>query len=73
MTRHLAADQEKITIFVPAPLSRRLEIARIKAGFPSRADFLMFMLQQIFPEDVEQKDLREQELIARKLRDLGYL
>jgi hypothetical protein len=66
-------DKEKITFWVPASLSRRLEVAWIKAGFPSRADFLTFVLHQIFPEEVEEKDLREKELIESKLRDLGYM
>ena len=66
-------DNEKITILVPASMSRRLELARVKAGFPNIADFITFVLNQIFPEEVEEKDLREKDLIEKKLRDLGYM
>ena len=66
-------DKKEITLLMPASLSRRLEEAGIKAGFSSRADFLTFVLQQIFPEEVEEKDLKEKQLIESKLRDLGYM
>jgi hypothetical protein len=66
-------DKEKISILIPASLFKRLEIARINAGFPSSADFIIFVLQQIFPEEVEEYDLKEKDLIESKLRDLGYM
>ena len=66
-------DNEKITILVPASMSRRLELARVKAGFPNVADFIAFVLNQIFPEEVEEKDVKEKDLIEKKLRDLGYM
>ena len=66
-------DKDKITLLVPASLFRRLEPARTKAGFPDVADFIIFILNKIFPEDVEEQDLMEKELIEKKLRDLGYM
>jgi hypothetical protein len=66
-------DNEKITLLVPVSMSRRLELARVKAGFPNIADFIVFVLNQIFSEEVEEKDLKEKDLIEKKLRDLGYM
>ena len=66
-------DKEKITILLPASMSRRLELARARSGFPNIADFITFVFNQIFPEEVEEKDLREKDLIEKKLRDLGYM
>jgi len=66
-------DKEKITILVPASMSRRLELARASAGFPNIADFITFVLNQIFPEKVEEEDLKEKDLIEKKLRNLGYM
>ena len=66
-------DKKKIIILVPASMSRRLELARANGGFPNIADFITFVLNQIFPEEVEEKDLKEKDLIEMKLRDLGYM
>jgi hypothetical protein len=66
-------DKKKITILVPASMSKRLDAARLRAGFPNIADFITFVLNQIFPEEVEEKNLKEKDLIEKKLRDLGYM
>jgi hypothetical protein len=66
-------DKENITILVPPSMYDRLQLASGKAGFPSIGDFITFVLHQIFPEEVEESDLREKDLIESKLRDLGYV
>jgi hypothetical protein len=66
-------DKKNVTIQVSASMYTRLQLASAKAGFPSIGDFITFVLHQIFPEEVEGKDLKEKEMIERKLRDLGYM
>jgi metal-responsive CopG/Arc/MetJ family transcriptional regulator len=65
-------DREQIEIWVPANLANRLEKASVKAGFHSRGDFILFMLQQLFAEETEEMDIKENRLIEKRLRELGY-
>ena len=64
---------KEIKLLLPAAMHARLQEIAQKAGYEDVNDFLLFILRELFPVNVEEMDRKEQELIEQRLRDLGYL
>ena len=64
---------KEIKLLVPAAMHARLQEIAQKAGYENLHDFLLAILQELFPAAAEEMDREEQELIEQRLRDLGYM
>jgi len=63
----------EIKLLIPSAMhDRLLEVAK-KAGYENLNEFLLSILQELFPSAVGEMDRIEQELIEQRLRDLGYM
>jgi hypothetical protein len=63
----------KLTLTIPSAMHDRLQKIGKQAGYENINDFLLFILQELFPIEVEEMDRIEQNLIEQRLRDLGYM
>jgi hypothetical protein len=62
-----------LTLTIPSAIHDRLQKIVQQAGYENINDFLLFILQELFPVKVEEMDRIEQNLIEQRLRDLGYM
>ncbi|GIX47675.1 MAG: CopG family transcriptional regulator [Candidatus Tectimicrobiota bacterium] len=76
-TRERVAKTPKVTIKIPRPLYRNLQLIVEHSGFDSVTDFVVYVLRDLVaaaardPEAPLSKD--ELEAVRRHLRSLGYL
>lgn len=63
----------KVILLIPRNLQDHLQSASKRAGYESVDEFIIFILRNIFNEEVQEIDLNEKKLIEAKLRDLGYI
>lgn len=59
-------------VHLPAELCEAAE-RRYGAHFGKLDDFLAFVLQELVRDDAAQMDEDEQQIIEKRLRDLGYI
>lgn len=64
---------KEIKLLVSTAMYARLQEIAQKSGYENLHDFLLSILQELFPAAVEEMDRKEQELIEQRLRDLGYI
>jgi Arc/MetJ-type ribon-helix-helix transcriptional regulator len=69
--------ESRVTVKIPRPLYRRIQLVIENTGFSSPTDFIVFVLRDLMGE-VESKPNEEftpEELraIKQKLKNLGYL
>jgi len=69
--------ESRVTVKIPRPLYRRIQLVIENTGFSSPTDFIVFVLRDLMGE-VESKPEEEftpEELraIKQKLKNLGYL
>jgi hypothetical protein len=63
----------RLTLTISSAMHDRLQEIGKKAGHQDVNDFLLFILRELFPLNLEEMDRKEQEIIEQRLRDLGYL
>jgi Arc/MetJ-type ribon-helix-helix transcriptional regulator len=63
----------KLTLTIPSAMYERLQEIGQKAGYGNIDDFIQFILQELFPMEVEEMDRIEKAVIEQRLRDLGYM
>ena len=74
--------ESKVTVKIPRPLYRKIQLVLDNSGFSSPTDFIVFVLRDLLGE-AERKsasgavaeDLAPQDLeaVKQKLKNLGYL
>ncbi len=74
--------ETKVTVKIPRPLYRKIQLVIDNSGFNSPTDFIVFVLRDLIGEwDANQKSGQEEEVfsadeiraVKEKLRNLGYL
>jgi Arc/MetJ-type ribon-helix-helix transcriptional regulator len=68
--------ESKVTVKIPRPLYRKVQLVVEGSGFNSPTDFIVYVLRDLMGEAEEHpRELIQEELddVKRKLRNLGYL
>ena len=68
--------ESKVTVKIPRPLYRKIQLVVDDSGFNSPTDFIVYVLRDLMGEAEEQpKEFTQEELddVRRKLKNLGYL
>ena len=66
----------KVTVKIPRPLYRKVQLVVDGSGFNSQTDFIVYVLRDLMgeaeehPNEFTQEELHE---VKRKLKNLGYL
>jgi len=71
--------ESRVTVKIPRPLYRKIQLVIESSGFSSPTDFIVFVLRDLLGdaerkalahEDISSQDL---ETVKQKLKNLGYL
>ena len=69
--------ESKVTVKIPRPLYRRIQLVVDGSGFNSPTDFIVYVLRDLMgeAEAAPQGEFTQDELddVKRKLKNLGYL
>jgi Arc/MetJ-type ribon-helix-helix transcriptional regulator len=69
--------ESKVTVKIPRPLYRKIQLVVEGSGFNSPTDFIVYVLRDLMGEAEARgtNEYNEQELdeVKRKLKNLGYL
>ena len=68
--------ESKVTVKIPRPLYRKVQLVVDGSGFNSPTDFIVYVLRDLMGEAEEHSnELTQDELVdvKRKLKNLGYL
>ena len=68
--------ESKVTVKIPRPLYRKVQLVVEESGFNSPTDFIVYVLRDLMGEAEEQpSEFTQEELddVRRKLKNLGYL
>jgi len=68
--------ESKVTVKIPRPLYRKVQLVVEGSGFNSPTDFIVYVLRDLMGEAEEaSNDFNQDELddVKRKLKNLGYL
>lgn len=68
--------ESKVTVKIPRPLYRKIQLVVEDSGFNSPTDFVVYVLRDLMGEADEQPtEFTQDELddVKRKLKNLGYL
>lgn len=68
--------ESKVTVKIPRPLYRKVQLVVEGSGFNSPTDFIVYVLRDLMGEAEERPgDFSQEELddVKRKLKNLGYL
>jgi len=68
--------ESKVTVKIPRPLYRRVQLVVEGSGFNSPTDFIVYVLRDLMGEAEEHSgEFAQDELeeVKRKLKNLGYL
>ncbi len=71
--------ESKVTIKIPRPLYRKIQVVVEDSGFDSPTDFIVYVLRDLMGESESgeggSKEFEQEELdeVKRKLKNLGYL
>lgn len=69
--------ESKVTVKIPRPLYRKIQLVVEDSGFNSPTDFIVYVLRDLMGEadDHQRSEFNQDELndIKRKLKNLGYL
>ena len=69
--------ESKVTVKIPRPLYRKIQLVVEDSGFNSPTDFIVYVLRDLMGEadDHHRSEFNQDELddIKRKLKNLGYL
>jgi len=72
--------ESKVTVKIPRPLYRKIQLVVEESGFNSPTDFIVYVLRDLMGEadekaDTPKPDFSPDELedVKRKLKNLGYL
>lgn len=62
-------------IVIPDELYKKIESSLPNLGFQSVDEYVVFVLQEVLKDDSEETQLspEEEEIVKKRLRDLGYL
>jgi len=87
-TRDVAIRESKVTVKIPRPLYRKVQLVIENSGFSSPTDFIVFVLRDLLGEadrksaaaaagagatTGEEFDAADLEAVKQKLKNLGYL
>jgi Arc/MetJ-type ribon-helix-helix transcriptional regulator len=69
---------QKVTVKIPRPIYRKIQLLIEDSGFNSPTDFIVFVLRDLLGERESQERTgefspEELQAVKRKLRNLGYL
>lgn len=74
---HSVLRESKVTVKIPRPLYRKIQLVVHGSGFSSPTDFIVYVLRDLMGEagDHEKPEFSKDELeeLKRKLKKLGYL
>jgi hypothetical protein len=74
--RVIAVRESKVTVKIPRPLYRKIQLVVEGSGFNSPTDFIVYVLRDLMGE-AEEHDMEfsqdELDEVKRKLKNLGYL
>jgi Arc/MetJ-type ribon-helix-helix transcriptional regulator len=69
--------ESKVTVKIPRPLYRKIQLVVDDSGFNSPTDFIVYVLRDLMgeAETATQHEFSQDELdeVKRKLKNLGYL
>lgn len=69
--------ESKVTVKIPRPLYRKIQLVVDGSGFNSPTDFIVYVLRDLMGEAEEhvEPEFTQEELdeVKRKLKNLGYL
>lgn len=69
--------ESKVTVKIPRPLYRKIQMVVDGSGFNSPTDFVVYVLRDLMGEadENEPREFSQEELddVKRKLKNLGYL
>ena len=69
--------ESKVTVKIPRPLYRKIQLVVDDSGFNSPTDFIVYVLRDLMgeAESAAQHEFSQDELdeVKRKLKNLGYL
>ncbi len=68
--------ESKVTVKIPRPLYRKIQLVVEGSGFNSPTDFIVYVLRDLLGDAEEHhKEFTEEEVedVRRKLKNLGYL
>jgi Arc/MetJ-type ribon-helix-helix transcriptional regulator len=71
-----AVRETKVTVKIPRPLYRKIQLVVDGSGFNSPTDFIVFVLRDLMGEAEDSKreySPDELDALKRKLKKLGYL
>lgn len=73
-----AVRESKVTVKIPRPLYRKIQLVVEGSGFNSPTDFIVYVLRDLMGEAEEpehKQEFTQDELddVKRKLKNLGYL
>ena len=76
--RFQAVRESKVTVKIPRPLYRKIQLVVDGSGFNSPTDFIVYVLRDLMGEAEEpehKQEFTQEELddVKRKLKNLGYL
>lgn len=75
--RPIHVRESKVTVKIPRPLYRKIQLVVDDSGFNSPTDFIVYVLRDLMgeAESATQHEFSQDELdeVKRKLKNLGYL